>query len=74
MSDNAVEFTTERDNSLFDNSDLSGLAKPEDMVGDQATNDMRKQITAFDAMNDANSNNRMSNRPVSTMLDLETNA
>ena len=59
----------ERDNSLFDNTDLAGLA-----VGpapsDPAANDMRKQINEFVGMDMAEGNNHMSNRPVSTMLDL----
>ena len=63
----------ERDNSLFDNADLAGLAVgPE--PSDAAANDMRKQINEFLGMDMGEANNRMSNRPVSTMLDLQTSA
>ena len=44
--DNAIEF--ERDNSLFNNSEISRLTRPSDLESNE-TNDMRQQVHAFEA-------------------------
>ena len=63
--DEAEEMFQQRENSLFNNSEFSGLTRPS-----EPENDMRNQIADFDMIGTNSSDRHESIRPISTMLDI----
>ena len=64
--DEAEEIFQQRENSLFNNSEFSGLTRPS-----EPENDMRNQIADFDMIGTNSSDRHESIRPISTMLDID---